>query len=220
MLKNLGIELCNINIKHADAKVFEETEVEIHFVPSWFYNPMTTRRFKAWIKSREDEQMANKVGDLVAPTAEFNAVYLLLHIYRHLLDEGVGMRQLMDYYFALNALPVLQKENCYNTVCSLGMRRIASAVMWIMQEIFGLDKEHLLCEPDVKEGSKLLNEILKGGNFGHYDKRKDHIHRNAMGRGWRNFRKNQRYLFHYPSEVLWSPVWKVWHWCWRKQVNK
>ena len=30
---------------------------------------------------------------------------LLSHIYRHLFGLGIGLRQLMDYYFALKTLP-------------------------------------------------------------------------------------------------------------------
>ena len=206
--RDVGIALTNINIKHAEARIFDGTTVEIHFTPSWFYNPIIDRRFQEWIKEQAPIQMQNKQGSLIIPNHEFNAVYLLLHIYRHLLDEGVGMRQLIDYYVTLKA--------CYQVADRYA---IASSVMWILQEILGLDTKYLLCEPNSKEGAMLLNEIMEGGNFGHFDKRINHVTKNTLGRGWQNLRKNQRYLFLYPSEVIWAPLWKVWHWCWRFKVN-
>lgn len=218
-LKGIGIELSNINIKHADAKVFEDTKLEIHFVPSWFYNPVTSKHFKSWIKEQTEEQMAHEHDGLITPTVEFNVVYLLLHIYRHLLDEGVGMRQLMDYFFVLKALPLSQKDACYDTICKFGMKRIASAVMWVIQEVFGIDQKHLLCEPDSHEGALILNEVMMAGNFGHHDKRIGHEHRGAFCRGWMNFCRNMRFVTRYPKEVLCAPFWKLWHWGWRKRFN-
>lgn len=52
-----------------------------------------------------------------------------------------------------------------------GMERFVGAVMWIMQEVFWLERECLLCEPDEKEGRYILGEVMAGGNFGHHDER-------------------------------------------------
>lgn len=90
--KQLGIELSNINIKHADARIFDDTEVEIHFRPSWFYSPIKDKKLRKWFEEQKDIQMNHRIGELCAPTTEFNLVYLLLHTYRHMLDEGVGLR--------------------------------------------------------------------------------------------------------------------------------
>lgn len=85
----------------------------------------------------------------------------------------------------------------------------------------------MICEPDEKEGKFLLNEIMLAGNFGAFDQR---IKRGyglwIMGYGF-NFPKgmvhaiektkhNFRLLSHYPEEVLWEPVFRVYHWVWRK----
>ena len=35
------------------------------------------------------------------PTVEFNIIFQLTHIYSHLMNEGIGLRQLVDYYYVL-----------------------------------------------------------------------------------------------------------------------
>ena len=42
--------------------------------------------------------------------------------------------------------------------------------MYVEQVAFGLPSEYLMCPPDRKGGEILLNDILRGGNFGKYDK--------------------------------------------------
>lgn len=38
-----------------------------------------------------------------------------------------------------------------------------------MKDVFKLEDKHLLCEADAKVGKLLLDEVMKGGNFGHHD---------------------------------------------------
>lgn len=97
------------------------------------------------------------------------------------------------------------------------MKRFARGVMWIMQEVFGLEDEYLLMEPDEKEGRYILNEVMRGGNFGHYDDR----HADIKGANWkvadvkRRLRHSAHLFWHYPSEVFWNPVFIVWHKIWK-----
>ena len=35
------------------------------------------------------------------PTVEFNIIFQLTHIYSHLMNERIGLRQLVDYYYVL-----------------------------------------------------------------------------------------------------------------------
>lgn len=105
----------------------------------------------------------------VTLSANFNFFYILLYTYQYLLYEGVGLRQLLDYYFVLKNAPKLLYSESMVAVRKLGMERFARSVMWIMQEVFGLDTEHLLCELDEKEGYYILEQIMEGGNFGHHD---------------------------------------------------
>jgi len=117
--------------------------------------------------------------------AEFNLVFLMVHMYHHMLFEGLGLRQLMDYYFVLRTqisdkrlmindssfaereLPQIDRELSVNApLQEFGMERFSKGMMWIMQVVFGLEKEYVLCKSDEKIGRLLLDDIMDGGNFG------------------------------------------------------
>lgn len=96
-------------------------------------------------------------------------LYVLHHIYWHLLVEGVGLRQMLNLYFAVKFVD--NKEKLFKTVRWLGLGKFASASMWVLGEVFGMKHECMLCEPSEKEGRFPLDEIFRAGNFGYYDKR-------------------------------------------------
>lgn len=206
--------------KHLHLKVFNDTEVEMHYVPEVFLNLVKNRRLQKWFKEPEvKSSMFRETGDLVCPSVEFNLFYILLHIYRHFLYEGVGMRQLMDYYFVLRNDDVddLMRQRVLKTIDSFGMTRFASGVMWIMKDVFGLSEQMLLCEPDEKEGRYILDEVMTGGNFGHHDRRlADDKTAGKMRAIKKILKHNLHILTHYPGDALWAPVWIVYHWCWKR----
>ena len=150
---------------------------------------------------------------LPTPTLAFNRVYILVHIYRHLFHEGIGLRQLLDYYFVLQqGFTEEERTETMRTLRSLRMQRFTEAVMWVLQEVFAMDERYLLTKPNEEEGRFLLSEIMMAGNFGHYDER---IKRSEKVTEWDLFRRrvgrNMRFVRSYPSEVLWAPLFKLWH---------
>ena len=75
----------------------------------------------------------------------------------------------------------------------------------------------MLCEPNEKEGRKLLEEIMKGGNFGQYDTRDVTLKNGGMMKhGVWKLKRVMRLVGSYPEEALWEPVFRVWHLGWRK----
>ena len=219
ILKEHYIGLSYIDYVNCHAGFFTDAEVEAHFKPTWMYNPFTDRKLQKWIEANKAAQMSNfdKEVKFSYPTIEFNLVFSLIHIYRHVFQEGIGLRQLMDYYYILTHSTKEERVNAYATLCSFGMKKFVGAVMYVLRIVFGADENILLCEPNYKEGEFLLDEILRGGNFGKYDDRNEVISiDNKLQHGLFNIKRNFRYLKHYPSEVLWMPLWKIWHWCWRK----
>ena len=74
----------------------------------------------------------------------------------------------------------------------------------------------LLCEPNEVEGRKLLEEIMKGGNFGQYDTRDAELKKGGMIKhGIWKLKRVMRLVRSYPEEALWEPVFRVWHLGWR-----
>lgn len=219
LLKDGFIKVSYIDYVNCHAGFFTDVEVEVHFRPTWMYNPLTNRKVQRWIQKNKDAQMKEydrEVG-FCYPTISFNLVFSLIHIYRHVFLEGIGLRQLTDYYFILTHSTSDERKDAFKTLKSFGLGKFVATIMYIMRRVFDMDEELLLCEPNAAEGEFLLSEILRGGNFGQYDERNKHLPTvGHLKRGVENVKRNLRFLKHYPNEVLWAPVFKLWHWCWRK----
>ena len=220
-------EVNSLMSHHIEFPIWKDTMIEMHFLPAQLCNPFKQRKLELWYRSEserilEHRQILGNGSEIVAPDAQFNLVYILLHIYKHLFAEGIGLRQLMDYYFVLRTSGAedLHNVKVRKALKSLGLEKFVSAVMWVLAEVFGLPEECMISEPDRKEGEWLLGDIMRNGNMGHG--REDWVKPNDNA--WLRFRKmvaaNVRLLWHYPSETLWFPFFKLWHYPWRKFMER
>ena len=303
-----------VRYHHIEAPKMDGTEVEVHFRPCYAHSPLRNWRMQRWFENHADVCTKNKTHmGFAVPTASVNVVYQMCHLFSHYFDEGLGLRQLMDYYFALRVwhndameckdlksqgmwseglgTAVMSKEEVMAVIRSFGMGKFAGAVMWVVKEVFGGGNENdnenekgnhnenekcprrtrrgtdgcpqadslgerelkrinrelkemgpqaddggerklkqinrelkennfapwMLCEPNEKEGKKLLEEIMKGGNFGQYDTRDAALKNGGMMKhGLWKLKRVMRLVRSYPEEALWEPVFRVWHLGWRK----
>ena len=206
-------------IHHIDVEVFDDVPVEVHFVPSYAYSLPRYRAYRRFFNEYKNECFVTSGLGFCVPSLGFNVVYMLLHIFRHVFHEGIGLRQLMDYYFVLRnfKLNLNRNVNANKALREMGLLRFAAAVMYVEREVFGLQKEYMLCEPDEKAGRFLLDEIMRAGNFGQYDPRVREAHSGGMLKLYiKNVKRISGMVRYYPSEVLWAPFWKVGHFVWRK----
>ena len=213
---------------NAHVPMFDDVEVEMHWRVGAMTNLFRNRRLQRWLEREETKEMIlGGKADLkpsettiIVPTMEFNAFYLMLHCYHHVFESGLGLRQLMDYYFLLMARNNLNLDlNINELFRKFGMERFVGAVMWIMQEVFGLERECLLCEPNEKEGRYVLAEVMAGGNFGHHDERIRKVGRGKWVEVFTKIQHAMHLLRKYPSEALWMPVWMVYHFIWKKRFR-
>lgn len=221
-VRNLVPE-CKPVYHHVDFPVIKGLEIEVHFTPTWMNSPFTNRRLQQFFCSfpfEVPDSSHSKYSELPVPNLNFNRVFILVHIYRHLFAEGIGLRQMLDYYFVLcQGFTAEERTETMRALHALRMERFAAAVMWVLKEVFGMENQYLLTVPDKQDGQFLLNEIMLAGNFGQYDERLRYMRgESVVSWGWRKIKRNFRFVHCYPSEVLWSPFFKVWHWWWRKRV--
>ena len=210
----------------------EDTEVEIHYRPFFMRNPIKNAKLQRFFKEtmRFDNKVAlpNDAGEINVPTAEFNLVHQMVHIYHHLITEGVGMRQLMDYYFVLQTSyenhndNENENQNVARIVHDLGLDRFASALMWVLGYVFTSTssaqvqkEEYMLWNPCEEDGKMLLEEIERRGNFGHHDETKANLS-NKWSSFWYVNGKTFRFWRFDHWAWFWSPLWRVYHFAWRK----
>ena len=261
-----------IRYQHIEFPVFKDVEVEVHFIPTAKNNPVYNHRIQRWAEERMAEQyrhfvvLPNTDETVCVPTVDFNVVYQLSHLMHHFFDEGVGLRQMMDYYYLLrkakdeseklivksekffdensglksgnlNAGHVgseglelrdeslgrgeddgleLRVECLESSLNYLGLYKFAGAVMWVLHEALGLEEEYMIAPMDEWRGKLLLDEILKGGNFGHYSGLTNH---STGTKYFLKIKRNMRFVRAYPSEALCEPLFRTWHFFWRVFVK-
>ena len=94
----------DIRLQHLETSL-DSVPVELHFFPCSMNNPIYHARLQKWFRRNADLQCSHIVGlpdgagDIAIPTTAFNVVYQLTHLYHHFFDEGIGMRQIIDYYY-------------------------------------------------------------------------------------------------------------------------
>ena len=187
--------------------------VEVHYRPFIMRNFIYNARLQKFFDN-EAEACFGQNEPVNWVTMRFNIIHQLAHIRLHLFTEGIGLRQLMDYYFVL----MNSKEDrgeMMRIVRSLGMESFASALMWVMSDIFRLDKEKLLCEPNEKNGRFLFDEVVKSGNFGRNDKELKEKKKEAYGHFWLFFIRNIRYWRFDKWDWICGPLWRFYYRFWK-----
>ena len=301
---------------HVDFPVMK-TAIEVHFTPSYMFCPIHNRRMQKWFEEVMGEQCNHRVslpdgyGEIHVPQVSFNVIYILSHLYRHIFTEGIGLRQLLDYYYVVcdfckvyqissnhlsnfsnHPVPLSKEGSTFSpspsssgsgdvtalrcseplrskdggpskvspdcagwdrldgsgdttSACSLdagsssfsacssvaldvvqrklkhlGLWKFAQAVMFVMKEVFGLSEDRMIAPMDKKEGRFLLDEIMRGGNFGQYDDRMgSKVDESKIHRYFRMNLRNLRFVKHYPTEAVCEPVFRTWFAGW-KFINR
>ena len=262
---------------HIEFPSYKGVEVEVHYRPSFLLCFRHNRKLQKYYERVKEEQFSHRVmlgeqGEIAIPTVEFNLIFQLTHIYAHLMNEGIGLRQLLDYYFVLcdfykvyqnfsnpsvslskgsstfspspsssesgdvtalwcseplrykvggpskvtpdcagwDRLGVVQEE-----LKELGLWKFAGAIMYIMQEVFGMSASRLIIPPNEKYGKFVLNEVLEAGNFGKHDAR-NRFGKSKLGHNLQRVYRDMRLVRYFPAEALCEPLFRVWHFFWRK----
>lgn len=226
--RNILLSLCHL---HAEVKPINGVPIEIHFRPSFLNAPWRNRNFQRVFKAAVfDKAKIDDSGIVKKLRVDYDLIFQMNHIYRHLLDEGVGLRQVFDFYVLLKdynkerivSTELMGKEKIMKIISSCGMKRFATALMYVLKDIFHVGNDELICGISEKDGLFLQDEMMMAGNFGHYDTRMNAIEVRKgklsfqLQRASRRFMRNLRFLSSYPEEVICEPFARIAHFLWRK----
>ena len=217
----------DIRFHHLETS-FDGVPVELHFFPGIMNNPIYNARLQKWFKRNADLQCSNVVslpdgiGEIAIPTTAFNVIYQLTHLYHHFFDEGIGMRQIIDYYYVVNNDELLAiRDTLQRELKYLGLWKFAGAVMYVLHEALGISEEKMIVPMDEKRGKLLLAEILEGGNFGRHFTKYGHFTQQGMAKKYfLKIWRNMHFVRYYPAEALSEPIFRTWHFFWRVKNKK
>ena len=91
---------------HIEFPSYKGVEAEVHYRPSFLLCFWHNRKLQKYYERVKEEQFSHRVmlgeqGEIAIPMVEFNLIFQLTHIFSHLMNEGIGLRHLVDYYFVL-----------------------------------------------------------------------------------------------------------------------
>lgn len=145
--------------------------VELHYYMCLFENPRLHKRLQRII----DEEFANsepffvEIGgeriETVPPT--LSVLHQIIHISRHLLEAGIGLRQICDLALYLDRYhDQIDKEKLNAYMEDLQLTAVAGSLGFIMVNHLGLEEDKLPFGADMQYADFILQEIFEGGNFG------------------------------------------------------
>lgn len=206
-----GIEYHHIDLEGL------KTPAEVHYVPSFMGNLFYEWRMRRWFQKEKPKQFGNKallpdgLGEIGVLEPSFDCVFQLSHMMHHFFFEGIGFRQVIDFYYLLSAMPK-DDGSIMRTVRWLNMRKFTGAVMYVLRNVLGMPDDKLLCKPNEKIGKMFLHEILSAGNFGYHDSRYNF---RGLSR-WNQYKletwRNLHFAKEFPAEVVFGrPIARFWH---------
>lgn len=149
--------------------------IENHLVYVDFYNK---KNRKAWqeiekeIPLTKNEHLELDGLKIKVPQPQINVIYVFLHLAHHMLQVGVGLRQVCDWMCLWNAKHhEVDKELFLMCVDKLRMKRLMTAMAYIAENYLGLQKGIIPLDTTgkkaKKDGEMIIKDIIDSGNFGH-----------------------------------------------------
>lgn len=147
-------------------------EVELHYQMCRFENHRLQQRLQNIIDhefAANDPyyvQIEGEEIETVPPT--LSVLHQLMHITRHLLEAGIGIRQICDLAVYVDRhCDEINADVLRQYVEELQLDEVAEALGYILVEMLGLKKEKWPLGIVADHAGFIIREIFDGGNFGH-----------------------------------------------------
>lgn len=201
IISNLGGTLSEIENDLHRSYMIGEAYIELHRVPTSTNIRKQDKILNTWVEKslnlneiEQNKHIWDNDGTTVhLPSHTFNAFFLLHHAVRHLVSDGIGLRQICDWTFYINAhKEEINAEELQEKLKAFKMEAVWNEFSILAVECLNLDESRLPIKLQKSSPHKteiLLGQIFLTGNFGQFSAVKiDKNDKNIIKRKWRNFR--------------------------------
>jgi hypothetical protein len=143
---------------------WNEKDARLHARIGLGKNPYRNKLLKPWFE-KNHRALFVKDGELTRPSVSMTFMYSLITLYWRFIYQGITLRDLMDCFFALKRVAGYDKAAAINyekVLNGLGLLHFSQGVMWVMQEVFGLEEKAQIVKPLESKGSFILQEVMSG----------------------------------------------------------
>lgn len=173
--------------------------LEVRFKSDYLNCPWYNKRFEAWVREMVEKPSTSNNNKL---PYEFYVVYLMLHLYRKLFCEGIRLGHMLEYYMVLREFNG-ERSEVMHIIERLGMKKFAGAVMYVLQAVFAMPDECLICKSDARHGSFVLNMTMMAGEYTRYIERTRTLsHLGRIGHHLYWLKRNRPFITQYPAEMF------------------
>lgn len=178
-----GVEIDKGESKQHYSFSYDGVEFELHFRLFHFSSDDNQRFFATLLANDKGSfvTLSNQQVCTLSPT--LNIVYTFLHLYHHLIELGVGLRQFCDLAVLIHHFHAeLNVTELGNILERLDFRKAFTAVGAVLTEYIGLPREEFplpISEKDIRKSRYIMKIVMKRGNFGKYNRTT--IVRSGMG---------------------------------------
>lgn len=211
--------------KHVEF-VFQGVQYELHSKLTDFAYPGHQRYW--------DEQVMTEVWSsastvslqgvqipVLPPT--INALYVFVHIFYHLIIDGIGLRQFCDWALVMERHKnQIDADGLKSHLEGLGLMKAFTGLGVILTDDIGLQPSvfpYAITEKERERSRQLLQNILVKGNFGHnhqYSKPSGVVH--GLEHLWEIFKQSYQFSHYAPKEAWWRIPY-MFHW-WSHKIGR
>ena len=178
LLEEIGEVDQNLVHEHHGMVYVDDVLLEPHYKVHNFQNPRVDKAMKKLFGEVFPERLASvRIGDMDVPVfpSAFEGVILTGHMVNHVYADGLGLRQVVDFYywiisnFVSNPGGTDFKDELWRGLRMLRMERAFRVFAYICEQYMGLSSKVLRLDYTEKEkrtANKLMEDIMAVGNFG------------------------------------------------------
>ncbi len=121
------------------------------------------------IINKSETTLVDETGECKIPNWFHHGLIILIHMQRHMMREGIGLRHLCDWAVYINRLDACQREMLKKNLEIIGLWRFAQIMSQAVIVFLGVSYDEIFGKIEADLCCDVMEDILNSGNFGRKD---------------------------------------------------